>query len=50
MFFRKYSPFLYIALEHVKRTCNGWNELALFNVGEDIKGKPKPDRWCSFNS
>ncbi|KAI9563207.1 hypothetical protein GHT06_010665 [Daphnia sinensis] len=27
--------------------CFGWNELALFNVGEDIKGKPEPDRWCS---
>ncbi len=29
--------------------CNfGWNELALFNVGEDIKGKPKPDQCCSI--
>ncbi|KAK4027670.1 hypothetical protein OUZ56_016717 [Daphnia magna] len=27
--------------------CFGWNELALFNVGEDMKGKHEPDRWCS---
>ncbi|KZS13595.1 Uncharacterized protein APZ42_021236 [Daphnia magna] len=28
--------------------CFGRNELALFNVGEDMKGKHEPGHWCSF--